>query len=121
MSCGYAPVQGHTLINFEITQGDLLPVLRVQILGDAKSPVDLALAQSVDFVMKHEGTGIEVTGSMAIDDSDVGKVSYTWQSGDTDIPGVWVGRIVVTFAGGKTMTFPTCPEKGGLLIEVCGG
>jgi hypothetical protein len=121
MSCGYAPIQGSIGLNFEITAEDLLPILRVQILGDAKSPVDLSLAVSVMFVMKHDGTGTEVTGEMVIDDAATGKVSYTWQAGDTDLWGVWIGRAVVTFAGGKTMTFPTCPEKGGLIIGVCGG
>lgn len=119
MSCGGIQVFGSQPIAFEIREGDLLPNLRVQVLSDAKAPADLSAAVTVEFFMVHQGTGTEIGGEMTITNATNGECTYVWQAGDTDIPGLYIGRIVATFGVGKVMTFPTCPEKGGLLIEVC--
>ena len=119
MSCSGIQVFGSQPIAFEIHEGDLLPILRVQVLSDAKAPADLSAAVTVEFFMVHQGMGIEVGGEMVVVDAANGECTYTWQTGDTDIAGLYIGRIVATFGVGKVMTFPTCPEKGGLLIEVC--
>lgn len=119
MSCGGIQVFGTPPVDLEIQRGDLLPILSVQVLSDAKSPADISAAVTVYFYMVHTQTGKEVGGEMTITNATLGQCTYAWVDGDTDDPGLYVGRIVATFGVGKAMTFPTCPEKGGFMIEIC--
>lgn len=90
---------------FYLKTGDLLPVIR-STLSDADDAFDLASATGVAFVMKPYGSGeVKVDAAAAIDDAEAREVSYVWQEGDTDTPGVYRAEWRVTYAEG-VVTFP---------------
>jgi hypothetical protein len=103
---------------FEIAKGDRLPSLEFQLFNGS-SPVDLSAASAVVFTMRHQRTGHVVTGPLTMVNSVTGRVRYDWAAGDTDVAGAYTPRAVATF-GGLLMTFPTCPENGDFVVEVCG-
>ncbi len=112
------------MATFEIAIGDRLPYMRVQFRNANGSAVNLTGA-TVVFVATNERTGRIITGPAvvvveppSIDETD-GIVEYQWDDGDTDVGGMYVAKFVADFAG-LQMTFPSCPEKRELLIDVCG-
>lgn len=87
-------------------QGDLLPVLRVQLL-DGDTPADLTNGSSVHFHMSNVIVGLKVDSAMSfLDPRTDGIVEYDWVPGDTDDAGKFNAEIEVTFTDGKTQTFP---------------
>lgn len=84
-------------------QGDLLPILRARAF-DADAFLNLpSLFTSIVFRMVSGSTVIEgpATGDAS------GNLTYTWQAGDTDVPGTYSAVFVGTTAGGKTQTLPS--------------
>lgn len=102
-----------------MARGDRLPVLELQLRNENGVAVNLTGAGSVVFTMTHERTRRVVTGVADIVDADEGRVRYEWAAGDTDVGGYYIAKVVVTF-GGLAMTFPSCPERRELLVEICG-
>ncbi len=94
---------------FIIKQHDLEPPLRVTLL-DGTEAVDLSAVSEVRFLMKSRSTGLKVDDVMTVEDQsnpdNWGKVSYTWQSGDTDTVGTFTGEIQVMWIGSRPQTFP---------------
>lgn len=84
--------------------GDTLPVLTGQIRLDGQ-PFDLTAGTTTVELRLVGPDGTEVVGSAAKTVANAGRVTYVWQSGDTDEPGVYYGSWVVTTASG-TFTQP---------------
>lgn len=91
----------------------------------------------MDYVLKDaDGTAVDVTGativfsmynratgrpkvnnqSVTIRTAVSGQVRYTWQAGETDTPGVYVGKTVVTFGSGEKQTFPNADQHEHRII-----
>jgi hypothetical protein len=100
---------------FSIPKADLLPNLSAT-LSDADGPINLTGA-IVKFQMRLPGSStLKVDTSAAVVSAVAGTVSYTWATGDTDTPGLYLGWFLLTFSG-KTMEAPNPP----LVIEVMRG
>lgn len=97
------------MATFYIKQHDLLPNLVVTLL-EGDDPVDLTLATGARFLMRNLLAGLKVSAVATILDQSVeanlGKVSYTWVSPDTDTVGKFNGEVEITWPGSKTQTFP---------------
>lgn len=113
--------------DFYIAQGDTSAPLVDTLLDAAGDPVDIAGA-SVDLQLAPVGGGAYVVNDAANndqvgagDDGTMGDVSYDWEEavgltlGDTDTPGYYFGRWVVTFAGGEVQSFP---NGGFFLLQI---
>jgi len=89
-------------------KGDTLPVLDV-ILRDGHDAVDLTSATSATFKMVSEaglasGASPKVSSAATIE-TETGRVTYAWSTGDTDTPGVYAAEIEVLY-GTNTITYP---------------
>lgn len=97
-----------TTTKFIIKQHDLEPPIRVTLL-DGTKPVDLSAASEVRFFMKNKD-GLKVSQVMSVEDqsnaANHGRVSYAWQSGDTDTVSSYSAEIQVTWIGSRPQTFP---------------
>lgn len=101
---------------YEIRKGDTHRSFSVQVLGADGLPVSLVGATGAVFRMRHKVDGRIITGTATIVDAALGKLSYSFEAGQTDKVGLYEAVFLVTFAGGEIETFPTC---GGVEIEVC--
>jgi hypothetical protein len=111
-----------TNVKLRLKQGDLLPVLDyvapTQEYIQAQSAqrtsqrtiraANLTGALSVVFVfrLKTAAKSTAVSAAAIIVNPESGELRYTWQAGDTDVPGQYLGEFVVTFPEGE-QTFPT--------------
>lgn len=87
---------------------DLLPTLEVSLKDANDVCLDLSTVQSVTFSMGESAANLIINRKVCeIVDAEHGEVRYSWESGDTDLVGEFLGEIVVTFQNGK-------PESGGL-------
>ncbi|AGM11336.1 hypothetical protein M199_gp006 [Halogranum tailed virus 1] len=97
-------VQGDNL-----KSGDTDPDLVVKLRKDNANAFDLSGTPTVSFYMREidEDTlavDDDTTGNVTIEDASTGKVSYSWQSGDTDLAGTYIFEFEVD--DGQTRTFP---------------
>lgn len=96
--------------DWTMKKNDLLPVWSVT-LQDADGAVDLSGAASAKLMMilkTNLGGTPKIDAAVVIDPDQVGnkgKVTYTWVSGNTDTPGVYLGEVEVLF-GTDPLTFP---------------
>lgn len=105
---------------FVIAQGDQLPDLVVGAENSAGAKQNLAAATGVAAYMMHLSSGSKLTLAATISNTTLGEVTITWGSGDTSVPGLYRLWLVFTFAAGKPMTFPSCPDgPDEVLVEVC--
>lgn len=106
---------------FKIKQGDLLPVLEVQLVtltsdGEVEGPQNLT-GSTVVFTMRNKRTNeIKVNEQSAtVVDALTGMVKYEWSGNDTNIPGSYYGEFEATF-GAKPLSFPN--GKKGFDIKI---
>lgn len=97
-----------------IKRGALLPELELTAtkkdpVTGIVSPVDLTLADTVTVVLWNVSrTGSTViTGDATDVDFENGVCKYTWQTGDTDVPGDYHVELVVVWPGSLPEYFPT--------------
>lgn len=105
--------------DYVIRQGDFGQAIIATAESSAGAAV-LITGATVDFVAKpiSGGSAIVDTGANNLDvgsNSTRGQMSYTWQDGDTDDPGLYLGSWKVTYTTGEVQTFP---NDGYLLIYV---
>lgn len=97
------------MADFEITQGDTSPSLSATLEDAVGDPVDLNDA-TVQLIMEPQrGADLTptATGSAFIEDPPVaGNVRFDWVVGQTDVPGGYDGRWLVTFQSGRKESFP---------------
>ena len=93
----------------ELKSGDTEPDLVVKLRKDNANVFDLSGTPTVSFYMKEVDEDTlavddDTNGNVSIEDASTGKVSYSWQSGDTDIAGTYFFEFAVD--DGETRTFP---------------
>lgn len=100
-----------------VKQGDLEPGIFSTITNSATGlPVDLTTAESAQIrfaALDH--TEIWVREAAINADPTTGKVSYSWQTGDTDIAGLFYAEFAVTWPSDRPQTYPSC---GYLIIVI---
>ena len=92
-------------MSFEIVQGDLEPdmLLTCSVNGIVEN-----ISDSTARVMRwHKPDGTEVDVALTTVNLTLGQVKRVWVAGDTSIPGIHLGRIIVTRANGENQTFPS--------------
>ncbi len=93
-------------------QGDLLPVLEVQ-LTDGGTPIDLTNAASLTFVMRSRAAVLVHAAMSRADQATYpGVARYEWAPGDTDQVGSFDAEIRVVWPDGKPQTFPASAYFG---------
>lgn len=97
-------------------QGDLLPSI-THPCTLAGAPVNLTSA-TIAFRFRSQAGGMVHTGAgVVLDPPEAGIVKYDWQTGDTDVPGVYNAEFVATIAG-KEISFP---NAGYFRLEIAAG
>lgn len=87
------------MANIYMTQHDELPVLTAT-LYDADGPINLSVnSPSVYFYFGRDGELIG-GGAATIVSPLLGKVKYTWDSNDTNTPGVFEAIWLISWSGG---------------------
>lgn len=107
------------MADFYIRENDRRESL-VATLKDASGvAVDLSSGVSgVTFNMRSKKTNaVKIAGAAAsITTAASGIVTYAWEAGDTDTPGIYYGEFEVAFStGASPLTFP---NRGDIVIEV---
>ena len=98
-----------------MSEGDTLPVVGGELLScSTGQPINLT-GSTVEFVMNDESDALVFSDSATVENALLGTVSYQWKSGDTDTPGTYYAKFVVTFPGGGQQSFPASP---GIEIEI---
>jgi len=95
------------MADYTLKQGDLEPSVTGFLVDSTGLPVNLATATNVAFRMMGVLNHVEAFSRPAvIDDAVGGELSYPWQPGDTDLPGVFYAEFVVTWPIGRPQTYP---------------
>lgn len=97
-------------------QGDVLPVASDTLTYSDNTAVNLAGA-TVSFIMRSLTAEKQqtLTGETKVVSAAKGEVSFTPSAIDTGVPGNYMANWLVTFSGGKPMTFPT---TGYLWVQI---
>lgn len=91
--------------DYEIKQGDLTPPLE-STLAENGEPKDLTSAEKVVFEMNLYDSDVTVGREAQIVNASEGSVSFAWEDGDTDEPGLYFIEWEVIFPGQKSQSFP---------------
>lgn len=94
--------------------GDLFPNIEGICTDGAGNPIDLSDAVGVRFHMGKRGSAPKIDADAQIVDAPAGKVSYSWQPGDTDEAGTFDADFEVRWPGSLNPT-ETFPSTRGLL------
>jgi hypothetical protein len=99
--------------DYEIVQNDLEDPITIALTylddDDVEQPVDLTNATSVTFQMVNKDTGVVKVDDVAasfLTPRTLGKVKYTWISGDTDTAGWFEAQVQVIWPTSRPQTFP---------------
>jgi hypothetical protein len=103
-------------MTFTIKRGDTSPAIRSRLVpADKTQGNGIVGYQKVRFFMR-DPTDYEIVAeglaeksandTIAVLDAANGDVSYQWQAGDTDEPGMFEAEWEVTFGDGTIETFP---------------
>ena len=99
--------------NFAIKRNDRLPALRVQLLRDDGTIVNLTTATAVTLKM---GAPFNLNVAAVVIDAVNGIVEYAWAAGNTNVTeGNYRAEFEVTWPGGIPETFPT---DGYIIVQV---
>lgn len=90
---------------FTIKRGDTLPAI-VTTLNEHAGAIDLSGCSVALFLAGILETDDELEFAAEVTDADTGAVQYQWESGDTDVSGVYQAEWQVTTAGGDILTVP---------------
>ena len=105
------------MADFYIAQGDRLASISIPCTLSDGTVLDLTDAEDLVFRFRLADrsrpgrSGTPVVVGEATD----GVLRYDWEVGDTDVPGLYLGRWTVTDADGKEFSFP---NNGYTTIEV---
>lgn len=91
--------------------GDQEPDLLVQLIKDNRTPKDLSSVSSIEVHIKEANSqnvlvDDDMTGNVSIDAATDGKVSYAWQTADTETASTLVGEFVVIDSNSEQATYP---------------
>lgn len=97
-----------------IKHGDTDPPIRMQILLNG-APLDLSDVDTVTWRMQLRPPGVTfITGLMSVLDATQGKVSYTWQPGDTDVIGLYLCELRLA----RGVKRETVPNSGFIQVRI---
>lgn len=103
--------------DFYIKEGDTSPAIRVQLLEDDGSVVDLS-SDTVTFKMAEVGSDtLKVDATATIDTASEGKVSYSWSGSDTDTAGYY-NAVFEVDEGGTGTVDETFPNSQYIVVRV---
>ena len=94
------------MADFTIKQGDRLPILTATLLDQDDSVINLTGVTGVNFKFRLKGSTSVTTRPASITDAALGQVEYTWQTGDTDTPGLIFAEWQIDYGSGQFMTVP---------------
>lgn len=99
-----------------VKTGDIGSDLIVTVLNVDGTVADLTSATAARFLMRAEDSAVPVVNAVAavVSPGTLGQLTYTWQTGDTATPDIYLGEFRVTMPGGSV----TYPADGYLTIEV---
>lgn len=87
------------------TAPDITAVLHAE--GDSSDVIDLTGA-SVKFQLRREhDKHYRINTACTVTDATAGEVSYTFTSGDLDVPGEYIAQFEITFLSGRIQTTAT--------------
>lgn len=95
--------------DFILKDGDRLPVLSTQLLYSNGLPISLVGASEIRFRMRRVDAltnQIDTILNITVDDATNGKVTYSWQAGDTDTAGDYLCEFQVKDSTGRPVTVP---------------
>lgn len=100
------------MTSFSIPQDTLLPILTATLTDD-NGPINLTGA-TVKFQMRLPGsTVLKVDTNAQIVSAVAGQVAYTWQTNDTNTPGLYIGWFLLSYGAAPLMA-----PNPQLVIEV---
>lgn len=101
------------MLDFEITRGDLLPVLE----GEATGVTSLEGA-TAEFWFWPANDPDDVTKNPAtiVGDGSTNMLRYAWVAGDTDTVGEFRGQFHVTASGGEPFSVPNNRALGWVVL-----
>jgi hypothetical protein len=88
---------------------DLLPILEL-ILEDDEGPRDLTNATTLTLLMTDSSGALVLSEEMGKDPdqvNNIGRCSYEWVDGDTDVAGKYKAEVEVIWSNNKPETFPS--------------
>jgi len=98
--------------DFYLKAGDTDSVMAATLKDANYDPVDIQGA-TVEFVLRALATGPALIDRAAAvkqvadgGDGSKGKVEFSWQAGETDVPGMFLGEWRVTFGDQSVQTYP---------------
>ena len=83
-------------VDFSIVSGDTEPVWSLSLTGPDGYPLDLRGTTVTLHYQRQDDTPPEMTRTLTIIDALAGETRVDWQAGDTDVPGVYDARFVVS-------------------------
>lgn len=99
--------------------GDTWPPMK-GLASDADGPVDLVIADSLRLLCKSTSHLIELPVTVIDPIEQVGNESFNWQAdfedGDTDVIGVYVCQLEVTWDSDQIETFPNSRAGAPVLV-----
>lgn len=105
---------------FRIKRNDTLPTLQVSIgtsgnLGQ-KTGYNLSGVSAITFTMIDNCSNSKVYKQLAqIVCTTGGTIQYSWQDGDTNTEGMFLGEFELNYSTGQRMSIPA---QGGIKIEI---
>lgn len=96
------------MFEYSVKQGDTAPDLEVVLRDEAKRKgIDLEHADRVDFIMKLVGEQDQLfQRPVTIVNEKGGRVRYSWQAGDTDVPGLYDSEFLIVWETGAMQRVP---------------
>lgn len=94
---------------FYLKRGDTYPDMVVQLLNEDDEPVNLTGATVLGRISEPSSGNLMIERAADVitqTGDDIGKISFEWEDGDSDILGTYRVEWRVTFSNGKIATFP---------------
>ena len=108
-------------VDYTIKTGDTAPPIAGTLLDANNDSVDLTGA-SVRFILKDKRTGDKIIDQPAdVVDAVLGRVSYQWQTGDTDTADTYNAEFEVHWLDGTYETFPNSKYITVKFLQDLGG
>lgn len=103
-----------------IKAGDRLPALEISLVDSEGNPLDLTLYSSIFLVVAPCVSGRRIVDMKPMmkkqpqSGDNVGKVTYPWAAGETDVPGEYKLEVVLSpnFEAGADQQLMTLPGGG---------
>ncbi len=99
-------------MSYQLVQGNTDPDMEIDVTNPDGSVLNLTGAQSIAMSWWLPDGTFQSVPLVAIDLSN-GKLKRVWSTGDTDVPGLHLGRVEIIDANSKPVTYP----NGGKYVQ----